>query len=127
MTEIHPAHLNGDTFDFIVSFYVLHHVTHPDKMIQVLSSYLNPGGTLVFGEFVPKGPDPPPSHFVKQGQLTDWLQGADLDNVLEDVALDLKVEDIPKPSPTTSEGKQRNMPLANVTRIVLGQGTKKKV
>eukprot|EP00980_Cylindrotheca_fusiformis_P007885 scaffold1678_cov80-Cylindrotheca_fusiformis.AAC.2 len=133
MTEFHPAHLNGDTFDFIVSFYVLHHVEHPEKMVQVLSSYLNPGGTLVFGEFVPLTK---PSHFFNPGQLTGWLKDAGLENVSEDVALDLKVEDIPKPDKKPSpsdddnkeeeeEEKKRDMHMANMTRIVLGQGTKK--
>jgi 2-polyprenyl-3-methyl-5-hydroxy-6-metoxy-1,4-benzoquinol methylase len=116
MTELHPHHLEGDQFDFIVSFYVLHHIEDPGKMVKVLSSYLKPGGKLVFGEFVPEEP----SHFFKPGQLTGWLKDADLENVSEDVALDLKPEEIPK-----SNISQGNDNMKQFIRIVLGQGTKR--
>src|SRR4051812_26305779 len=37
----------GDTFDAIVSVYVLEHVTHPDRIIDHLAGLLAPGGVLV--------------------------------------------------------------------------------
>jgi len=96
VTESDQGDLCNKKFDFIFCCYVLHHCEDPPKMVQVLSSYLAPGGRLVFGEFYPSDREKAPKEFFSKGDLTKWLLDSGLVDVHEDLAFDCSGEEIPK-------------------------------
>ena len=121
MKELHPSHLDGQQFDFILACYSLHHVEDPGSMVKLLTSYLKPGGKLLFGEFVRKAEDTDaPNFFFTSGQLTGWLNDAGLEDISEDIIFQAKPDKLPK-SQFVDESK-RNMFM----RVVLAQGVKGK-
>jgi len=94
VVEPFPAQLEGRKFDFIISCYALHHVPDPSKRVQILATYLKPGGHLLFGELEPSKNSP--REFFAQGELADWMKAAGLSNVQEAVVFQCKPEDLPE-------------------------------
>jgi len=108
-------------FDYIFVFYVLHHCSDPLKMIQVLSSYVAPNGTIILGEFAPEDRSKALGEFFYGGDLTRWLNEAGFKNIVEQVAFDCENEKLPESKllEKTNHGNDWNPGL-----VIFGEGVK---